>query len=168
MADGGLEMDMPAEPTLDMSVRDLFGIDTDMTIRGFAERTDRVPDIEEELILVGIPEPFLRYIELPSFWEGYLGNFLKERSNNELKHIATQGVRIQPESACKNYLIWQLRAHLLDPKFLRRYLERLPPGCLQVLELLLERKGVCVYRDLLELNVQKRYDHSRGDAIHCF
>jgi cobaltochelatase CobS len=45
MADGGLEM--LAEPTLDMSVRDLFGIDTDLTVKGFAERTDRVPDIDE-------------------------------------------------------------------------------------------------------------------------
>jgi Helicase conserved C-terminal domain len=127
---------------------------------------DQVPDISEDLSLVGIPEPFLRYIDLPSFWEGYLGNFLKEKSNNELKHVATQGLRVHPESACKNYLIWQLRKNLLDPKFLRNYLDRLPPGCKQVLDLLMERKGVCVYRDLLELNVQKRYDHSRGDAIN--
>lgn len=126
---------------------------------------DRVPEIPVELDLVGIPEPFLRYIELPSFWEGYLGNFLKDRSNNELKHIATQGLRVQPESANKNYLIWLIRRHLLDPKFLRKYIERFPPGSQQVLDLLQERKGACVYRDLLELNVQKRYDHSRGDAI---
>ena len=46
MADGGMEMDMPAEPTLNMSVRDLFGIDTDMSVKGFAERGDRVPDID--------------------------------------------------------------------------------------------------------------------------
>lgn len=127
---------------------------------------DHVPDLQESLTLVGIPEPFLRYIELPSFWEGYLGHFLKEKSNNELKHIATQGLRVQPESACKNYLIWLIRRHLLDAKFLRRYTERLPNGAGQVLDILIERKGVCVYRDLLELNVQKRYDHSRGDAIH--
>lgn len=127
---------------------------------------DEVPDLSKPLVLAGIPEPFLRYIDLPSFWEGYLGYFLKEMSNNELKHIATQGLRIQPESACKNYLIWLIRRHLLDPDLLRRYLEGLQPGPAQVVQLLLERKGVCVYRDLLELNVQRRYDHSRGDAIH--
>ncbi len=126
---------------------------------------DSVPDISEELILAGIPEPFLRYIDLPSFWEGYLGNFLKEKSNNELKHIATQGLKVTPESANKNYLIWLIRKNLLDPKFLRAYLERLAPGSDQVIDILLDRKGICVYRDLLELNVQKRYDHSRGDAI---
>ena len=44
MADGGM---MTAEtPTVDLSVRDLFGIDTDMMVKGFAERTERVPDID--------------------------------------------------------------------------------------------------------------------------
>ncbi|MCC7391640.1 helicase-associated domain-containing protein [Candidatus Sumerlaeota bacterium] len=139
------------------------------TVRALADRGivffDEVPEVSTPLTLVGIPEPFLRYIELPSFWEGYLGNLLKELSNNELNHFATQGLLIQPENACKNYLIWLLRKHLLDPKFLRGYMDRLPVGSQGVMQLMLERKGVCVYRDLLELNVQRRYDHSRGDAI---
>ncbi len=141
----------------------------DAMVLSLAERGivfyDEVPDLREPLTLAGIPEPFLRYIELPSFWEGYLGHFLKEHSNNELKHIATQGLRLQPESNTKNYLIWLIRGHLLDPKFLRKYIERFNSGQRQVFDLLAERKGVCVYRDLLELNVQRRYDHSRGDAI---
>jgi cobaltochelatase CobS len=44
MADGGIEM--AAEPTHDFGVRELFGIDTDLTVKGFAEPTDRVPDID--------------------------------------------------------------------------------------------------------------------------
>ncbi|MEQ8820369.1 MAG: helicase-associated domain-containing protein [Sumerlaeia bacterium] len=127
--------------------------------------TDRVPGLSDPLDLVGIPEPFLRYVELPSYWEGYLGHFLKELSNNELKHIATQGLRLQPESANKNYLIHIIRTALLDPKFLRRYLDRLAEGPKSVFQSLQERKGIAVYRDLLELNIQRRYDHSRGDAI---
>ena len=35
-----------AKPTEEISVRDVFGIDTDMKVKGFAERTDRVPDID--------------------------------------------------------------------------------------------------------------------------
>ncbi len=126
---------------------------------------DEVPGLRSKLVLAGVPEPFLRYIELPSFWEGYLGYFLKEKSSNELKHIATQGLRVEVECANKNYLIWLIRKHLLDPAFLRRYQSKLPAGPRGVLEMVLDRKGVCVYRDLLELNVQKRYDHSRGDSI---
>ncbi|MEM8842224.1 MAG: AAA family ATPase, partial [Pseudomonadota bacterium] len=44
MADGSLN---PSEiPTVDVSVRDVFGLDTDMVVKGFAERTDRVPEID--------------------------------------------------------------------------------------------------------------------------
>jgi len=127
--------------------------------------TDTVPGISEELNLVGVPEPFLRYIDLPSFWEGYLGHFLKELSNNELKHIATQGLKLNPENANKNYLIHLIREELLDPKALKKNIERLADGPRAVFDSLVERKGVCVYRDLLELNIQRRYDHSRGDAL---
>ena len=41
MADGML--DVNAKPTEEISVRDVFGIDTDMKVKGFAARTDRVP-----------------------------------------------------------------------------------------------------------------------------
>jgi cobaltochelatase CobS len=45
MADGGGVN--PAEiPTEDISVRDTFGIDTDMTVKGFPEPSDRVPQID--------------------------------------------------------------------------------------------------------------------------
>ncbi len=48
MADGNPEM--LAEPTEDISVRDAFGIDSDMTVKGFAEATDRVPDRDESYV----------------------------------------------------------------------------------------------------------------------
>ncbi len=44
MADGG--MDVNAKPTEDILVHDVFGIDTAMTVKGFAERGDRVPEID--------------------------------------------------------------------------------------------------------------------------
>ena len=43
MADGNLDMQ---EPNASVSVRDIFGIDTDMQVKGFAERSDRVPEID--------------------------------------------------------------------------------------------------------------------------
>ena len=39
-------MDINAKPTEEISVRDVFGIDSDMVVKGFAERTERVPDID--------------------------------------------------------------------------------------------------------------------------
>ena len=44
MADGTL--DMNAKPTETISVRDVFGFDTDMTVKGFEERSDRVPEVD--------------------------------------------------------------------------------------------------------------------------
>ncbi|MGR3344017.1 MAG: cobaltochelatase subunit CobS, partial [Paracoccaceae bacterium] len=44
MADG--TMQKSAKPSEDISVRDTFGVDTDMIVKGFAEPSDRVPDID--------------------------------------------------------------------------------------------------------------------------
>jgi cobaltochelatase CobS len=44
MADGNL--DMMAEPTEEISVRDVFGIDTDMKVKGFKQNSDRVPELD--------------------------------------------------------------------------------------------------------------------------
>ena len=44
MADGS--MDVNTKPTEDISVREVFGLDTDMTVRGFADRSERVPDLD--------------------------------------------------------------------------------------------------------------------------
>ena len=42
MADGSI--DMNAKPTEEISVREVFGIDSDMIVKGFPERTERVPE----------------------------------------------------------------------------------------------------------------------------
>ena len=39
-------IDIGAKPTEDISVREVFGIDSDMVIRGFAEKGERVPEID--------------------------------------------------------------------------------------------------------------------------
>ena len=39
-------LDSAVKPTEDISVREVFGIDTDMKVKGFADRTDRVPEID--------------------------------------------------------------------------------------------------------------------------
>ena len=45
MADGTL--DINATPTREISVRDTFGIDSDMIVKGFVESSDRVPAIDD-------------------------------------------------------------------------------------------------------------------------
>ncbi|MEO1798605.1 MAG: AAA family ATPase, partial [Pseudomonadota bacterium] len=44
MADGALDINMT--PTREISVREVFGIDSDMAVRGFDEGSDRVPELD--------------------------------------------------------------------------------------------------------------------------
>ena len=39
-------LDTPVKPTEEISVREVFGVDTEMKVKGFAERIDRVPDLD--------------------------------------------------------------------------------------------------------------------------
>ena len=39
-------LDLNAKPTKEISVREVFGIDTDMIVHGFEDRTSRVPDLD--------------------------------------------------------------------------------------------------------------------------
>ena len=39
-------LDLTTKPTKEISVREVFGIDTDMVVHGFEERTSRVPDLD--------------------------------------------------------------------------------------------------------------------------
>ena len=39
-------LDMNAKPTEDIDLREVFGLDSDMKIKGFAERSERVPEID--------------------------------------------------------------------------------------------------------------------------
>ena len=45
MADGSKIMEN--NPTEDISVREVFGIDSDMNVKGFSERANRVPEVDE-------------------------------------------------------------------------------------------------------------------------
>ncbi|MEM9434465.1 MAG: cobaltochelatase subunit CobS [Pseudomonadota bacterium] len=45
MADGTI--DLSAKPTEEISVREIFGIETDMVAKGFADRSDRVPEVDQ-------------------------------------------------------------------------------------------------------------------------
>ncbi len=116
--------------------------------------------------LVGIPEPFLRFIELPTYWEGYLGNFLKDRSTKQLKVMAIEGLKLELDSTRRNFLLSQIRKYLLNPQNLKRHIASLPASEKAIFDSLMAKKGICVYRDLLATGYQKRYDHSKADYVN--
>ncbi|MCX7012565.1 MAG: helicase-associated domain-containing protein [Candidatus Sumerlaeota bacterium] len=121
----------------------------------------------EAVEMVGLPEPYLRYVELPSYWEGYLGSFLKSLPTPRLKTIANKGLKLGLKTSKKHLLIWRIRRALTDPRFLRDAVQRLPAEQRDILETLLEKRGVSVYRDLLDQSYSLRYDHARADHIQA-
>ncbi|MCX8037305.1 MAG: helicase-associated domain-containing protein [Candidatus Sumerlaeia bacterium] len=128
---------------------------------------DVLPDERGETVLIGLPESFMRIIPLPAHWQGYLGYFLEGLPAAHLKQIATEGLRLTVDSTRKDYLIYRIRSELLEPNRLRQHVARLAPAEREMLRNVLERKGVCVYRDLLDTGFQKRYDHSKAEHVNA-
>ena len=136
-----------------------------LTLKGFVFFEDLRSE-EVGAVMVGIPEPYLRLIELPAYWEGYLGNFLKDRSTAQLRAMAVEGLKLKPVSNKKNYLLILIRRFLLNPANLKMYINSLPSPERAIFETLKYRNGVCIYRDLLATGYQKRYDHSKADFVN--
>jgi hypothetical protein len=133
---------------------------------GFVFR-DEVVEEDVREILIGVPEPYLRYVPLPAHWRGYLGFFLQGLAVPQLRQIAQTGLDLRIETTRKNSLIYRIRSKLLDPVELRRHVSSLPPAERETFRNLLERKGVCVYRDLLDTGFQKRYDHGKAEFVNA-
>jgi hypothetical protein len=117
--------------------------------------------------MTGLPEPYLRYVELPSYWEGYLGNFLRTLPTASLKAMANRGLRLRLATSKKRLLIWRIRCALTDPKFIKKYVGQMPAEQRDILESLLEKRGISVYRDLLDQSYMRLYDNERASHIQA-
>ena len=126
---------------------------------------ERWTELEDKPRVYGIPEPYQRFIELPHFWKGYLGGLLRDLPTEQLQKIATNGLALKIQSVKRDHLIYHLRKALTDPAILRGYIDSLPNPDREALLLLLQRRGVCVYRDLLDGAQSRPADFAKGDAI---
>jgi hypothetical protein len=132
--------------------------------RGFVFQ-ERWEDMAEKPRVYGLPEPFLRFIELPYFWQGYLGAVLRDQPREQLSRLAANGLEIADAPAKSDYLIHEIRRALTDPERLRVYIDSLPEDQREVLFLVLQRRGVCLYRDLIEMVQKRRPELGRSNPI---
>lgn len=132
--------------------------------RGFLWR-EKIKDELINLDLVGIPEPFVRLIELPPYWQGFLGFHLQCLGTDELKGIAKNTLDERPASRKKQALVHYLRKKLLDPKQLQPVLTRRDPLQLEMFQQILQKNGVCAWKDLLDSGVHKKFDHVRAERL---
>jgi hypothetical protein len=115
--------------------------------------------------VLGVPESFLRLIELPHFWQGYLGAFLHQLPVEHLYRIATEGLKLTNLPARREMLAHEVRIALTDPDRLRAYVEGLTETERETFLLLLQRRGVCLYRDLAEWVHHRLPEGGRASVI---
>lgn len=135
-----------------------------LRLRGFLAR-ELVEDEGEKFDLLGVPEPFVRLIDLPPYWKDFLGHYLQALGLDELRQIARQGLGARYEGRRKQVLVHFIRERLLDPRGLRECLNRLSPPESELFHQILLKTGACVWRDLLDGGAQKKFNHSRADLL---
>jgi hypothetical protein len=132
--------------------------------RGFLWR-ERLVAGKRRLNVIGLPEPFVRLIDLPPFWRGFLGRRLQSLGLDELKAIAERVLGCKFEGRKKQVLVHLLREKLLDPACLRERLEASERAERELFDRILQRNGACVWRELLETGAQRKLDRERADLL---
>ena len=127
--------------------------------------TERWIELEDKPVVFGIPEPYLRFIELPHFWKGYLGGLLRDIPTEQLEKIAVEGLHLKIAANKRDLVIHAVRNALTDPEFLRGYIDSLPNADRETLFLILQRRGVCIYRDLIDSMQTRLSELNKGEAV---
>lgn len=132
--------------------------------RGFLWR-ERIRDDKVKFDVVGVPEPFVRLIELPPYWKGFLGYFLQELSLDELKAIARHGLDVKYEGRRKQVLVHFLRSQLLDPRILKACVDKQDETENELFRQLLQHNGASIWRELLDEGVRKKFNHQKAESL---
>lgn len=126
---------------------------------------EKISDGKVRFDIIGVPEPFVRLLELPPYWKGFVGRFLQGLSLSELKAIARHVLEEKYDGRRKQVLVHFIRERLLDPKLLRALLEKQSPSRSGLFEHILKKNGACLWRELLDGGAQKRFNHSRDELL---
>jgi hypothetical protein len=132
--------------------------------RGFLFR-EKVEDPLGDLDLVGVAEPFVRLIELPPYWQGFLGFYLQEMGTDDLRALLRGALDVRAATRKKQAFVHYLRDKLLDPKTLKASLAHRDPLQLEMFQQILQRNGICAWKDLLDAGVHKKFDHARAERL---
>jgi hypothetical protein len=146
------------------SNEELLAATAPLSAHGFIWR-ERLRDELITLDLIGIPEPFVRLVELPPYWQGFLGFYLQELGIDELRAIAKATLDERPASRKKQALVHYIRKKMLDPKLLQETLNQRDPLQLDMFQQILNKNGVCAWKDLLDTGVHKKFDHVRAEKL---
>jgi len=120
---------------------------------------------DEQWLLV--PEVFLGFIELPIHCENFLGRLLLKTSIEDLSAMARRVLGLEDHQLGSPLdLRFDIRKHLLNPENLSALVDGLSDIERIVFEDLLNRKGQCLYRELLDASGARKVDHSKAEFIN--
>lgn len=132
--------------------------------RGFVFLDASAADAGERV--VALPESYMRFIDLPAHWKGYLGNLLRGLPAQQFAEVVGGIPGLGRKTARKSVSVHRLRQWLLEGRNLRAHIAAIPAEERQFFEALMERKGVCLYRDLLEPGTPRRFDHAKTEQLN--
>ncbi|MGI8905083.1 MAG: helicase-associated domain-containing protein [Candidatus Sumerlaeaceae bacterium] len=136
--------------------------------KGFLFVTETAPaGILNESSWISVPEAYLKLLELPTHWHGFLGGLLRQVDTEALNTIAERVLGEEHGSAMPaNTLRARIRHTLTHPDQLRAYLDQIPQLERDLFYVILDRKGFCLYRDLLDTTSPKKFDHARAEHLN--
>lgn len=136
--------------------------------KGFLFTSVSVPvGIPTEDTWLSVPETYLKLLTLPAHLQGFLGGLLREQTPEALQAIAARVLGEEPAASTDAAALRaRIRHTLTDPNQLRAYIEQLPDLESQILQDVIDHKGFCLYRDLLDTTSPKKFDHTRAENLN--
>lgn len=135
-----------------------------LVFKGFLFLGSGPEEIGDEAVT--LPEAHLGLLELPAQWEGYLGRLLRNLGTEQLQAVARRVLGEDEAVGRRAALVHKIRRALLDPERLEGYLATLSPVEHEIFTAMLARKGFCLYRDLLDVQSPKKFDHARAEQLN--
>lgn len=165
---GQLSRDELAQRQFKGAVRAFKRVVESLLEKGLAYESTELRGSEKDDEWLLVPEAFLVFIELPIHCENFLGRLLLRAS---VEDLSAMGMRVlgleEHQLGTPLDLRFAIRKHLLDPENLRSAIDDLPEIERHVFEDLLNRKGQCLYRDLLDATGARKVDHSKAEFINA-
>lgn len=113
-----------------------------------------------------LPSSHLQLIELPQHCQGFLGALLQSLDSAQLAKIAERVLGPEMKIDSPALLRHAIREKLLNPAALKFQVASLSDPERELFNVIIERKGFCLYRDLLDSSGQKRFDHGKAEHLN--
>lgn len=128
---------------------------------------DEIQDGDETVPMLRLPDCYLKFLELPPHLKGYLGAMLLSYPPAQIRRIAAALPGLGRVNGSNEAQLYRVREHLLKPETLKAYIETIPVQEQEIFWQIARRKGSCLYRELLDSDAQKRFDHKKAEFVNA-